>query len=111
MNISKLQKIQNFAARKITKTCKFDHITLVPQELRWLPVSYYLMVMVGVLVFKCEKGQARSYLSDRFVTRSIVYDHNTRNKDYLNFPAYQSAAGKLCNSLPRAITPADSLRT
>ena len=39
-NISKLQKIQNFAARIITNTRKFDHITLVLQELRWLPVSY-----------------------------------------------------------------------
>ena len=52
---SKLQKIQNFAARIITNTCKFDHITPVLQELRWLPVSYYLMCAVGILAFKCAK--------------------------------------------------------
>ena len=54
----------------------------------------YLMYTVGVLVFKCDKGLAPSYLSDRFVTRSTVHDRNTRNKDYLNTPAYQSAAGQ-----------------
>ena len=54
----------------------------------------YLMYTVGVLVFKCDKGLAPSYLSDRFVTRSTVHDRNTRNKDYLNIPAYQSAAGQ-----------------
>ena len=77
-NISKLQKVQNFKnfnARIITNTWKFDHITPVLQELRWL---------VGVLAFKCAKGLAISYLSDCFVTRSAVHDRNTRNNDYLN---------------------------
>ena len=78
------------------------------------------MYTVGVLAFKCMKGLAPSYLSDRFVTRSTVHDRNTRNKDYLYIPAYQSAAGqqtflnraiKLWNSLPRAIIAVDSLRT
>ena len=53
------------------------------------------------------------------MTRSTVDDRNTRNKDYLNIPAYQSTAGQrtflyrtinLWNSLPRAITAVDSLR-
>ena len=61
------------------------------------------------------------YLSDRFVTRSTVHDQNTRNKDYVfNIPAYRSASSqlsfpyraiKLWNSLARAITKRDSLRT
>ena len=78
------------------------------------------MYTVSVLAFKCAKlGLAASYLSDLFVTRSTVHDRNTRNKDYLNIPAYQFAGGQrtfLCraikpwNSLPRAIT-ADSLHT
>ena len=74
---------------------------------------------MGVLAFKCVKGLAPSYLSDRFVTKSTVHDCTTRNKDYLNIPAYQSAECQLTflyraiklwnwNSLPRAITAADS---
>ena len=57
-------------------------------------MSYYLTYTVGVLEFKCVKGLAPNYLSDHFVTRSTAHDRNTRNKDYLNIPAYQSAAGQ-----------------
>ena len=52
------------------------------------------MFPVGVLAFKCVKRLAPSYLSDRSVTRSTVHDRNTRNKDYLNIPPYQTAAGQ-----------------
>ena len=103
-----------------TSTCNKIKNVLKCQELRWLPVSCYLMYTVGVLAFKCVKRLAPSYLSDRFVTRSTVHDRNTRNKDFLSIPAYQLAAGqrtflyraiKLWNSLPREIIAADSLRT
>ena len=67
LSFSRLQKVQNFAAKIITNTRKFDHITPVLQELRWLPVRYYLMYTVGVLTFKCVKGIAPSYLSDKIL--------------------------------------------
>ena len=37
--ISKLQRIQNTAARLVTKTKKSDHITPVLRQLHWLPIS------------------------------------------------------------------------
>ena len=52
------------------------------------------MYTVGIVTFKCVKGLVPSYLSDCFVTGSIVYDRNTRDKDYLNIPAYQLPAGQ-----------------
>ena len=52
-NISKLQKVQNFACRIITGKREFDHITLVLRELRWLPVTSFLKYTLGVLAFKC----------------------------------------------------------
>ena len=70
------------------------YISLVLQGLGWLPVSSYLTYMVGFLAFKCVKGLAPSYLSDHFVTCSAVHDYNTRNKDFLNIPTYQSAGGQ-----------------
>ena len=69
-------------------------LTPVLQELRWLPVSYYLMYTVGVLAFKCVKGLAPSYLSDRLVTRSTVHGRNTRNKDYLKTGLPQTAENR-----------------
>lgn len=38
-NIKKLQLVQNFAARIITITYKYDHITLVLKGLKWFPVD------------------------------------------------------------------------
>ena len=38
-NIAKLQTVQNFAAQIVTGTRKYDHITPLPQQLKWLPVS------------------------------------------------------------------------
>ena len=35
-NIDRLQKVQNFAARLVTDTRKFDHITPVLTQLNWL---------------------------------------------------------------------------
>ena len=40
MHLKNLQYIQNTAARKFTRTRKFDHITPVLSDLHWLPVSY-----------------------------------------------------------------------
>ena len=55
-NISKLQKVQNFAGRIITGKWKFDHIILALRELGWLPVTTFLKYILGVLVFKCVKA-------------------------------------------------------
>ena len=41
-NICRLQSVQNFAARIITGTRTFDHITLVLRDLRWFPVKQKL---------------------------------------------------------------------
>jgi len=119
-NISKLQKVQNFARRIITGKRKFDHITPVLRELRWLPLSSFLKYMIVVLAFKCVKGLAPSYLCNRFKTRACVHDRNTRYNNNLNIPAYKSASGQrtflyratsFWNSLPREITESDSLPT
>ena len=59
-NISKLQKVQNFACRIITGKRKFDHIAPVLREPRWLPVTSFLKNTLGVLAFTCVKGSAPS---------------------------------------------------
>ena len=37
--INKLQRLQNWAARIVTKTPKYSHITPTLKELHWLPVK------------------------------------------------------------------------
>ena len=48
-NISKLQSVQNFAARIVTGTRKYDHITPVLKQLNlWLPVEMILHLRVAL---------------------------------------------------------------
>ena len=117
-NISKPQKVQNFACRMITGKRKFDHITPALRELRWLPVTRFLKYTLGVLAFKCVKGLAPSYLCHRFKTRDCVHERNTRYKNNLNIPTYKSAsrqctllyrATSFWNSLPCEIRGCDNL--
>jgi hypothetical protein len=36
----KLERVQNAAARLVTSTRKYDHITPILRELHWLPVKF-----------------------------------------------------------------------
>jgi len=38
-NLNKLQRVQNTAARIVTSTSKYEHITPVLADLHWLPVA------------------------------------------------------------------------
>ena len=118
-NVRKLQKIQNFAARILTGTRKYDHITPVLKELKWLSVPATLALNDAVLTFKCLRGLAPHYLSSRFYTRASVHGRNTRNKNKLDIPAFHTAAGqrsflyravKCWNTLPDDITECKSLQ-
>ena len=51
------------AARIISLTSKYDHITPVLESVHWLPVQYRIDYKVLCLVFKCLHNSAPSYLS------------------------------------------------
>ena len=57
-NIKKLQTVQNLAASIITRSRKFDRITLDLKELKWLSVESMLISRDYILVFKCLRGLA-----------------------------------------------------
>ena len=56
--IIKLQRVQNAAARLISKTTRFDHISPVMKDLHWLPVKYRIMFKLVVDTFKALHGNA-----------------------------------------------------
>ena len=62
--ISKLQRIQNSAARLVTRTRYRDHITPVLRDLHWLPIEYRIMYKILLLTYKCLHDLAPSYLVD-----------------------------------------------
>ncbi len=49
-NLSRLQGIQNFAARVVSNRGKFDQITPILKELRWFPVKSHLRWLRGDIV-------------------------------------------------------------
>ena len=49
--MSKLQRIQNSAARLVCSTPRFNHITPVLFSLHWLPVAYRIEFKILVLTF------------------------------------------------------------
>ena len=54
--IHRLQLVQNTAARLITGTRKFEHITPVLAALHWLPVSFRIQFKILLVTFKALNG-------------------------------------------------------
>ena len=52
-NIHKLQLMQNFAARIVTDTGKYDHITLALKALGWLTIEEQLWLRDVTVMYKC----------------------------------------------------------
>lgn len=93
-NLKKLQSVQNFACRIITKTRKFDHITPALRQLNWLPIEQLLLFRDTIMAYKCVNNLAPSYLSKLFCKRTELHDHPMRDKDLLNIPLYKTASGQ-----------------
>ena len=93
-NIHKLQLVQNFAAGIILRLRKYDRISAGLRSLRWLNVKQRLTVNDAVIMHKCLKGLSPSYLSDKFSTRAIVHNGQTRYRDSLDIPSCRINAGQ-----------------
>ena len=65
--LTKLQRVQNAAARLITKTKKHDHITAVLIDLHWLPIKQQIEYKLLLLTFRSLHGLAASYITDLLI--------------------------------------------
>ena len=66
-NLDKPQAVHNFACRIVSGAGKFDHITPLLKDLRWLPVKQQLYFRLAGLIFKCMTGCAPANLTSKFV--------------------------------------------
>src|SRR6218665_1097792 len=63
--INKLQSVLRSAARLVLRKRKFDHITdYLRDQLHFLPIHQRIQYKLGLLVYKCLRGDAPSYLAD-----------------------------------------------
>ncbi len=51
-SIDKLQIVQNAAARVLTRSRKYDHITQIFQSLHWLPIKFRISYKILLLAYK-----------------------------------------------------------
>ena len=121
VQIAKLQRVQNAAARLILGIGKFSHITPALHELHWLPVSLRIDYKILLLTFKCIYGLAPTYLSDLISIKSnSLYNLRSTGKLLLDHPkgkmlttlgarSFSAAAPKLWNGLPMELRQATSL--
>lgn len=62
--LSKLQVIQNRAAKLIVQKKKLAHSTPILYDLHWLPVKERINYKIALFCFKCLNNNAPSYLKD-----------------------------------------------
>ena len=93
-NIHKLQLMQNFAARILTNTRKFDHISPVLNELGWLTIDELLTLRDVTMIYKCISGLAPTYLYSKLFKRSDIHSYNTRHKEHLSLPLCRTSVAQ-----------------
>ena len=64
--------VYSAAARVVTGTRKFDHITPVLHQLHWLPVRQRITFKLAMITFKCLHSLAPSYMADACIPVSSV---------------------------------------
>uniref|UniRef100_A0A8C6KRX0 Reverse transcriptase domain-containing protein n=1 Tax=Nothobranchius furzeri TaxID=105023 RepID=A0A8C6KRX0_NOTFU len=117
--LRKLQLLQNSAARIISRTPSFHHITPVLQQLHWLPVTSRIQFKILLYTFKAIHNLAPPYLSDLFHPSTSTRSLRSSSSIHLSVPlfrlvtlgsrAFTRSALQLRNSLPPDLRNIDSL--
>ena len=121
VQLNRLQRLQNMAARIVTRTKQSDHITPVLADLHWLPVEQRVSFKVCLIMFKCNQGQAPIYLRDlvddytparsglRSADKGLLQEQ--RSSTLWGDRSFAIGAVKLWNSLPDALRSCDNVDT
>ncbi|XP_048870189.1 uncharacterized protein LOC125742326 [Brienomyrus brachyistius] len=118
-SLHKLQMVQNAAARVLTNTKKFDHITPVLSSLHWLPVKSRIDYKILLLTYKALNGLTPEYLSELLTTYNPPRLLRSQAMGYLLVPrveratagcrAFSYKARQLWNGLPPDVRVSGSL--
>ena len=85
-SLLKLQKVQNYAARILTNTRRFEHITPILRELHWLPITDRIKFKILVTTYKCINGQSPKYLKDLLISYTPTRNLRSQSKNLLVKP-------------------------
>lgn len=87
-HIQKLQKIQNTAARIVSRKKLSVHITEILKQLHWLPVRKRIKHKILSLTYNCLHGDAPAYLKDLVISYVPVKNLRSSSKMRLSVPGY-----------------------
>ncbi len=118
-SINKLQVVQNAAARVLTRSRKYDHITPILQSLHWLPIKFRISYKILLFTYKALNGLAPVYLTSLLPRYNPSRSLRSQNAGLLIVPriakfpkggrAFSHLAPKLWNSLPDNVRSSDTL--
>ena len=118
--LTKLQRVQNTAARIIARRPKHHSITAILKELHWLPVKQRIKFKIVTTTWKALHGLAPSYIEELLTpytpSRELRSSHGKNlvipkcNNNY-GKRAFSCAAPKLWNSLPTSLKDIDCFVT
>ncbi len=80
--INKLQMVQNAAARVLTRTRKYDHISPVMSTLHWLPIKHRIDLKILLIIYKALNGLAPQYLGELLLHYSPPRPLRSQNSGY-----------------------------
>lgn len=119
--INRLRVVQNAAARVLTNTKKYEHITPVLKSLHWLPIDFRIHFKVLLLVYKALHGLAPVYITDLLTNYVPVRALRSSDSLKLSIPrtrtktygeaAFSSFAPRLWNELPLDLKNSDTMET
>ena len=122
-DLLKLQRIQNAAARLVTNSHRFCHITPVLRDLHWLPVKLRIQYKILLITFKALHNLAPAYVKELITVKpSTKYSLRSNNSLLLSVPvartyktlgdrAFSYSSPHLWNSLPQSIRNISSLQS
>jgi hypothetical protein len=119
--ISKLQRIQNTAARLVNRSKKSEHITPILRKLHWLPIKLRINYKILLITYKALNGIAPDYISNlltpykparslRSSGQNLLFTPNSNTATYGD-RAFSISAPKLWNTLPQNIRNADNINS
>ena len=116
--LNRLQKLQNKAARIVTRSKLSEHITPILGDLHWLPVEYRVKFKILCFTYNCRYGTAPPYLTELLNYYKPVRSLRSSTHDNYAIPRVHSVFGqrafsynapKLWNALPSNIKKSESL--